>query len=59
MVVAELDEGGGGEHAVGVHGEVPVLERVEVAHDEQQIRGLFDRQKSVKIGSKKCSGEVA
>ena len=37
VLVAELDERGRLEHAVGVHGEIAVLQGVEVAHDQQQI----------------------
>ena len=41
VLVAELDEGRRLEHAVGRHLEGPVRQRVEVAHDEQQVGGLL------------------
>ena len=41
VLVAQLDERRRLEHPVGRHVEGPVLQRVEVAHDEQQVGGLF------------------
>ena len=46
VLVAELDEGRRLEHAVGRHLEGAVRQRVEVAHDQQQVGRLLHRQEA-------------
>jgi len=43
---SKFDEGSGGKHSFGVHDERAGVERVKIGHDEQQIRGLLNRQKT-------------
>ena len=45
-VVAELDDGRRLEHALRIDDELPVLERVDVALDEQQVRAALDGQEA-------------